>query len=136
MDTIEKMHTIGDLSLMYEALLRNIKSAQEELVLLRNGPHDPLAYQAQIQGLEDTISRLSQKAEGVYALLAHAISFSVLERHRKLMADFLLRQGKRADIADTYNYNYYYICHVIATYCRRPLLPFVEGTPYGTDFSE
>ena len=69
MDTIEKMHTIGDLSLMYEALLRNIKSAQEELVLLRNGPHDPLAYQAQIQGLEDTISRLSQKAEGVYALL-------------------------------------------------------------------
>lgn len=136
MDTKEKMHTIGDLSLMYDALLRNIKSAQEELVLLRNGPHDPLAYQAQIQCLEDTISRLSQKAEVVYALLAHAISFSVRERHRKLMADFLLRQGKRADIADTYDYNYYYLCHVIAAYCRRPLLPFMEGTPYGTDFSE
>lgn len=136
MDIIEKMHTIGDLSLMYDALLRNIKSAQEELVLLRNGPHDPLAYQAQIQGLEDTISRLSQKAEGVYALLAHAISFSVRERHRKLMADFLLRQGKRADIADTYDYNYYYLCHVIATYCRRPALPLVEGKSYGTNFAQ
>ena len=136
MDIIEKMPTIGDLSLMYDALLRNIKSAQEELVLLRNGPHDPLAYQAQIQGLEDTISRLSQKAEGVYALLAHAISFSVRERHRKLMADFLLRQGKRADIADTYDYNYYYLCHVIATYCRRPALPLVEGKSYGTNFAQ
>ena len=133
---MDKVKTIGDLSHMYDALLHNIKSAQEELALLRNGPYNSLAYQAQIQGLEHTISQLSQKAEGVYALLAHAISFSVRERHRKLMADFLLRQGKRADIADTYDYNYYYICHVVTAYCRRPLLPFMEGTPYGTDFSE
>ena len=132
---MDKVKTIGDLSLRYNTLLNDIKSAREELMLLQNGPHNPLAYQVQIQSLEHTIRQLSQKAEVVYALLAHAISFSVRERHRKLMADFLLRQGKRADIADTYDYNYYYLCHVIATYCRRPL-PLEEGKSYGTNCTE
>ena len=132
---MDKVKTIGDLSLRYNTLLNDIKSAREELMLLQNGPHNPLAYQVQIQSLEHTIRQLSRKAEAVYALLAHAISFAVQERHRKLMTDFLLRQDKRIDIADTYDYNYYYLCHVIATYCRRPL-PLEEGKSYGTNCTE
>ena len=121
--------TIGECSARYDALLHKIDSVQSEIALLSSRSSvNPEDYRARICELEHMISRFSKEADQVYALLAHSISVAVDRRYREMMADLLLRRRRRADIADAYHYNYFYLCHVLASYFRHPVLPISEET--------
>ena len=124
--------TIGECSARYDALLHKIDSVQSEIALLssRSSAH-PEEYRARICELERMISRLSEEADQVYALLAHSISASVDRRYREMMADLLLRRRRRADIADSFGYNYFYLCHVLAAYSRQSVSPISEDAGDG-----
>ena len=126
------IETIGECSARYDTFLRKIDSAQSEIALLSSRSSvTPEEYHARIRELERMISRLSEEADQVYALLAHSIAVSVDRRYREMMADLLLRRRRRADIADTFGYNYFYLCHVLAAYSRHPVLPISEETSNG-----
>lgn len=126
------IETIGECSQRYDVLLHKIDSAQSEISLLSSRSFvNPEEYRARIRELERTIFHLSNEADQVYALLAHSISVSVDRRYREMMADLLLRRRRRADIADAYHYNYFYLCHVLASYFRHPVLPVSKETSDG-----
>lgn len=121
------IETIGECSARYDSLLHKIDSVQSEIALLSSRSSVcPEEYGARIRKLERMAFHLSKEADQVYALLAHSIAVSVDSRYREMMADLLLRRRRRADIADTYGYNYFYICHVLAAYSRQSVSPISE----------
>lgn len=126
------IETIGECSQRYDTLLHKIDSAQSEIALLSSRSSVcPEEYRARISELERMIFNLSREADQVYALLAHSISVSVDRRYREMMADLMLRRRRRADIADAFGYNYFYLCHVLAAYSRQSVSPISEETADG-----
>lgn len=128
------LETIGECSRKYDNLLQQLDSVQTEIRLLHDAPYTDDDYQERIDELERTADYLTQQVKQVYALLAHSIAVAVHKRYRALMIDFVLHKKMRADLSDTYGYNYFYLCHVITTYCRQPLLPLSEVT-HGENFT-
>ena len=124
--------TIGECSARYDALLHKIDSVQSEIALLSSRSSvNPEDYRTRICELERMISHLSEEADQVYALLAHSISVSVDRRYREMMAELLLHRRSRADIADSFGYNYFYLCHVLAAYSRQSVSPISEDAGDG-----
>ena len=124
--------TIGECSARYDALLHKIDSVQSEIALLSSRSSvNPEDYRTRICELERMISHLSEEADQVYALLAHSISVSVDRRYREMMAELLLRRRRRADIADSFGYNYFYLRHVLAAYSRQSVSPISEDAGDG-----
>ena len=124
--------TIGECSARYDALLHKIDSVQSEIALLSSRSSvNPEDYRTRICELERMISHLFEEADQVYALLAHCISVSVDRRYREMMAELLLRRRRRADIADSFGYNYFYLCHVLAAYSRQSVSPISEDAGDG-----
>lgn len=123
---MQSMETIGDCARKYDDILHQIESIQAEISLLRNSPNMGEDYVRRIADLDFASDQLSREAVQVYALLAHSIAAVIHNRYRELMVDFVLRRRMRADIADAYHYNYYYLCHILAVCCRKPLLPLSE----------